>query len=76
MLPLRQSSSRAKDELPIQEDHQTRFYKGYLKVADEYDNEFFDKYDEDLNTTLIFVSLVSSCGEYANQGVRPVFSPL
>jgi hypothetical protein len=29
----------------------------YHKVAEEYDKEFLKKYDEDLNTTLIFVSL-------------------
>jgi hypothetical protein len=27
-------------------------------VAEEYDKEFMKKYDEDLNTTLIFVSFV------------------
>ena len=43
--------------LPTQEDHEARFYYTYRKVAKEYDDEFFDKYDEDLNTTLIFVSL-------------------
>ena len=39
-----------------QEDHQARFYESYRKVAEEYDKEFLKKYDEDLNTTLIFVS--------------------
>ena len=28
----------------------------YRKVADEYDKEFLKKYEEDLDTTLIFVS--------------------
>lgn len=41
-----------------QEDHQARFYEGYRKVAEEYDEDFFKKYDEDLSTTLIFVSVV------------------
>ena len=40
-----------------QEDARTRFYKIYRKEAEEYDKEFMKKYDEDLNTTLIFVSL-------------------
>ena len=39
-----------------QEDHQARFYDQYHKVAEEYDKEFLKKHDEDLNTTLIFVS--------------------
>ena len=42
--------------MPTQEDHQTHFYENYRKVAEEYDKEFLKKYDEDLNTTLIFVS--------------------
>lgn len=43
--------------LPTQEDHKARFYDNYRKVAEEYDKEFLKKYEEDLNTTLIFVSL-------------------
>jgi len=43
--------------MPQQEDARTRFYKIYRKEAEEYDKEFMKKYDEDLNTTLIFVSL-------------------
>ena len=50
------SCSREQDIASIQEDHQTKFYKEYHKVAEEYDKEFLKKYDEDLNTTLIFVS--------------------
>lgn len=49
--------------MPVQ-DHQARFYEEYHKVADEYDKEFLKKYGEDLDTTLIFVSLVSSFAEY------------
>ena len=41
-----------------QEDHRARFYDNYRKVAEEYDKEFLKKHDEDLNTTLIFVSLL------------------
>ena len=44
-------------EGPIsQQDHlRTKFYKHYQKEAAEYDREFMKKYDDDLNTTLIFV---------------------
>jgi hypothetical protein len=55
--PLRPFCSRKQDTLPTnQEDHQARFYEDYRKVAEEYDKDFLKKYDEDLNTTLIFVS--------------------
>jgi hypothetical protein len=45
-----------------QEDHRARFYEHYRKEAEEYDREFMKKYDEDLNTTLIFVSSVGCSG--------------
>lgn len=32
------------------------FYDKYKREADEYDKDFIKKYDQDLNTTLIFVS--------------------
>ena len=41
---------------PIHGDKKARFYEDYRKIAGEYDREFIKKYDEDLNTTLIFVS--------------------
>ena len=37
-------------------DHRALFYEKYHKEAEEYDKDFVKKYDEDLNTTLIFVS--------------------
>ena len=48
--------SKKQDTPPVQEDYKARFYEDYRKVAEEYDKEFLKKYDEDLNTTLIFVS--------------------
>ena len=53
---LRSSCSPKHDIAPIQEDNRARFYEDYRKVAEEYDKEFLKKHDEDLNTTLIFVS--------------------
>ena len=50
------SRSRKQDVLPVQEDHKAQFYEDYRRVAEEYDKEFIKKYDDDLNTTLIFVS--------------------
>jgi hypothetical protein len=54
--------SQRKDVCSTPEDLRARFYEDYRKVAEEYDKEFNKRYDEDLNTTLIFVSLsVPSC---------------
>jgi hypothetical protein len=56
---LRVSCSRKQDiSSTDQGDHGAQFYEVYRKVAEEYDKEFLKKYDEDLNTTLIFVSHV------------------
>ena len=44
----------------MREDHQAKFYEDYRKVAEEYDKEFLKKHEEDLDTTLIFVSPTSS----------------
>ena len=58
-MSLSQSCRAKQDKLPVdREDHQARFYEVYRKVAEEYDEDFLKKYEEDLNTTLIFVSLV------------------
>lgn len=62
MTPLRLPCSQKHDTTPIQ-DYQARFYNEYRKVADEYDKEFLKKYDEDLDTTLIFVGLSSTFAE-------------
>jgi len=37
------------------EDPQLDFYTIYKREATEYDTEYMKKYNEDLNTTLIFV---------------------
>ena len=56
------SYSQGQDARSTPEDIRSRFYEDYRKVADEYDKEFNKRYDEDLNTTLIFVSL-ESCSD-------------
>ena len=47
--------------MSAQEEYRSKFYEYYHKEAEEYDKEFVKKYDEDLNTTLIFVSFVHRC---------------
>lgn len=37
-------------------DSRVKFYEKYYKVAEEYDKVFMKNHEEDLNTTLIFVS--------------------
>ena len=53
---------RRQDIPSAQEDHRAQFFEDYRREAEEYDKEFIKKYDEDLNTTLIFVSFLSSFG--------------
>ena len=64
MPPLTPSRSREKYLPQTQEDHQVRFYERYRNMADEYDREFLKKYDEDFNTTLIFVRFASGFSEF------------
>jgi hypothetical protein len=40
------------------DDVKAEAFATYQKIAEEYDREFTKKYDEDLNTTLIFVGLL------------------
>ena len=46
------------------QDLRTKFYTGYHKEAEEHDKEFVKKHDEDLNTTLVFVSRVRHGGTF------------
>jgi len=56
--------SQKQDTLPTQEDHQAQFFEHYHKEAEDYDKEFMKKHDEDLNTTLIFVSFAPTFSSY------------
>ena len=42
-------------------DPRVDFYTVYKRESAEYDTDYVKKYDEDLNTTLIFVRFSSSC---------------
>ena len=55
--PLKPSCSKKKALPPTPEDYRAQFYEIYRQEAEDYDREFIGKHDEDLNTTLIFVSL-------------------
>ena len=59
-MPLRPTRGRRQDLPSTQVDPRARFFDDYRKEAEEYDREFMKKYDEDLNTTLIFVSFMRS----------------
>ena len=58
------------------DDPQLDFYTMYKRETTDYDTEYMQKYNEDLNTTLIFVS---SCVPLSKYGVdhtlRLAFSP-
>jgi hypothetical protein len=72
---LRRPHSQKQDVVPVREDHQAKFYEDYRKVAEEYDKEFLKKHEEDLDTTLIFVSpLPSLRPAHANPHLRQVCS--
>ena len=59
------------------DDPQLDFYTMYKRETTEYDAEYMQKYDEDLNTTLIFVgSRVSESSRRVDHSIRPVCSPL
>ena len=54
---LRPPRSRKPQDLPPIQDHRSRFYVDYRRMAKEYDKEFLKRWhDGDLDTTLIFVS--------------------
>jgi len=54
-----------KQVLPsTQEDPRARFFNDYHKEADEHDRWFMEKYHEDLNIILIFVSFVWCSGAH------------
>ena len=57
-------SQKPADLSSAQEDPRSEFYGHYRKEAEEYDKEFMKKYEEDLDTTLIFVSSVRSLGPH------------
>ena len=40
-------------------DHWARFWNLYKKEADEWDHEFLTRYREDMNTSMIFVSILT-----------------
>lgn len=49
------SSDKSSPPFPNPSAH-IEFYKLFKRESDEYDNDFIKKYDDDANTTLIFVS--------------------
>ena len=58
------------------DDPQLDFYTMYKREADEYDNVYIQKYNEDLNTTLIFVRFsFPVIVMHADHGLRPACSP-
>ena len=75
-ISLRPPCSRKHDITPLQEDCQTQFYQEYRKVAEEYDKDFLKKYEEDLNTTLIFVSLSGFSRTLVDKRIRLDSFPL
>jgi hypothetical protein len=59
------------------DDARVDFYTMYKREATEYDTDYVKKYDEDLNTTLIFVRcLLFALVKYLTLSCRQVYSQL
>ena len=57
------------------DDPRVDFYTMYKKESAEYDMDYIKKYDEDLNTTLIFVRYLSAYRvNYPIYSCRPAYS--
>ena len=50
-MSLRHPRNRKQEILSTREDYRSQFYRHYRKEAEEYDREFMEGHDEDLNTT-------------------------
>ena len=46
----------------------TEFYNKFQREMEEHDRDFEKRYDEDLNTTLIFVSVCGILGKHSGSG--------
>jgi len=47
---------------PMTDDSRTDFFTAHRRESGEFDRDYAGKHDEDLNTSLIFVSpLISTC---------------
>jgi len=58
------------------DDPQIDFYTMYKRETVEYDTEYMQKHNEDLNTTLIFVRVwILLVVARVDHGFRPVCSP-
>ncbi|KAJ7433387.1 hypothetical protein B0H11DRAFT_2375942, partial [Mycena galericulata] len=56
-------------------DKKTTFWMAYMRVADEHDKEFQQKYGTDLDTTLIFAGLFSAVTSAFIIQIQPQLTP-
>ena len=63
------SFSWKQDKPPTEGECRTKFYNHYREIAKEHDKEFLEKYDQDFNTTLIFVGYPWDFGGHVLTGV-------
>ncbi|KAF7360759.1 hypothetical protein MVEN_00807900 [Mycena venus] len=56
-------------------DKKTAFWNSYMKLADEHDKEFQQKYSTDLDTTLIFAGLFSAVSSAFIIQIQPFLTP-
>ena len=72
--PLKTSHRKKEDQELSQGDLRTEFYKQYDKEAKDCDDEFREKYKDDLDVTLIFVRCEHHLGARAYWCRRLVYS--
>ncbi|KAJ7210786.1 hypothetical protein GGX14DRAFT_624925 [Mycena pura] len=56
-------------------DKKSTFWTSYMKLADEHDKEFKEKYSTDLDTSLIFAGLFSAIGSAFIIQIQPQLTP-
>ncbi|KAJ7214474.1 hypothetical protein GGX14DRAFT_542189 [Mycena pura] len=56
-------------------DKKSTFWTSYMKLADEHDREFKEKYSTDLDTSLIFAGLFSAIGSAFIIQIQPQLTP-
>ncbi|KAJ7659239.1 hypothetical protein DFH06DRAFT_1195333 [Mycena polygramma] len=56
-------------------DKNTKFWNAYMKVADEHDKEFKEKYSTDLDVALIFAGLFSAVSSAFIIQIQPQLTP-
>ncbi|KAJ7659234.1 hypothetical protein DFH06DRAFT_1297374 [Mycena polygramma] len=72
---LQKAVESLKSQAPPVTDKKTAFWNAYMKVADEHDKEFKEKYSTDLDLALIFAGLFSAVSSAFIIQIQPQLTP-